>query len=253
MVATTYIDPLDIACHTGLMSDIRPRLITEMAPHEVRFTARDPLLDESLARLESEGARQAALAERGEPYDDRLPRNLFLFAMKRLIIDTTDTVDGTSQNLSTFGQYRQGVLALASHGQKRFNLDPWMQEVRAGEPDGELTGVLLRVRVDQFSVGTMFAPPFYELETYREMLRSLREDPQLGEDRHSAFIPVHYKVDHAAESTDEPLERLRSTLSLGAWVSQLTIVPSTPKVARLNDIFNQEHQARTYGKDPTSP
>lgn len=233
------------------MSDVSPRLKTEMPPQEVRFTARDPLLDESLARLEVEGARQEALTKKGEPYSDHLPQNLFLFAMKRLIIDTSDTIDGVSQNLSTYTQYRQGVSSLSNRGLKQFTLDPWMKGVRAGGPDGGLIGVLMRVRVDQFSVGSLFAPPFYEIETYRDMVRSLRTDSGSDEDRHSEFVPVRYEIGRAVERPEEQLEQLGQVLKLGVWVSQLAIVPSVPASARSNDIFRDPKQVRTYDKvDP---
>jgi len=248
MVASAYVDPLDVACHTGLMSEVRPRLNTEMSPQEVRFTARDPLLDESLARLEVEGARQEALARKGEPYSDHLPENLFLFAEQHLGADMGDAIDGFSQNLSTYTQYRQGVSSLANRGIRRFTLDPWIEEVHAESAGGVLTGVLMRVRVDQLSARALLAPPFSEPEEYQGMLKMLRAGSESGENNHSEFVLVRYSVGQAVEKPQEQLERLSQVLKLGSWVSQLAIVPSSPATARNNDIFRERKRVRTYAE-----
>lgn len=207
------------------MSDVRPQLQPEKPQQELRFTARDPVFDEALALLEKDGERRS----------DYLPKNLFLFAMKRIVIDRSDEFDGFSQNYSTFMQYRQAALNTSNHGQKHFTLDPWMKELHSGGPKGSLVGVGLRVRVDPMSVSTLLAPPLYS----GEVLRAARE---------AAYIPVRYEIGSTVDDPTEALERLRSVLELGAWVSQLTIVPSYPRSARLADIYADPKIIRTYDR-----
>lgn len=226
------------------MSDVRPRLQPEKPQQELRFTARDPILDEALALLEKDGER----------HSDYLPKNLFLFAMKRITIDQSDEFDGFSQNYSTFMQYRQAALNVSNRGQKHFTLDPWLKKLHSGGPGGSLVGVGMRVRVDPLSVHALLAPPLYganhykapvseeqeaKMKSAREVLRTARE---------VAYIPVRYEIGNTVDNPIEALERLRSVLELGTWVSHLTIVPSYPRSARLADIYTDPKIARTYNR-----
>ena len=205
------------------MSDVRPRITPEKPQQELRFTARDPALDESLLMLERDGERHSGL----------IPENLFLFAMKRIEIDFSDTFDGVSQNHSSFMQYRQAVTNLGNRGMRQFELEPWLKPLNAGGPGGKLVGVGLRVKVDPLIINTVVAPPFYS----GDALEAVRE---------AGFIPVRYEIGSVVDDPSDALERLGEMLSLGAWVSQLTIVPSYPRSARLKDIYQEDRLRRSY-------
>jgi len=224
------------------MSDVRPQYYPEKPQQELRFTARDPLLDEALALLEKEGERHSTY----------LPKNLFLFAMKRISIDLSDTFDGTSQNYSTFLQYRQALDNISSRGRKQFKLASWMRPLRAGGPNGDIRGVGLRVLIDPLYSDKIIKPPLYGPDHHRAPLSTEQRAQDsaayetLRKARTAGYIPIRYEIGNIVDDPTEPLERLGEVLELGAFVSQMTIVPSYPRSAREADIFHEEKIERTY-------
>ncbi|MDB5160298.1 MAG: hypothetical protein JWO99_561 [Candidatus Saccharibacteria bacterium] len=224
------------------MSDVRPQSLPEKPQQELRFTAREPILDEALAMLEKDGERKS----------EYLPGNLFLYAMKRISIDLSDTYDGHSLNHSTFTQYRQAVDSISMRGRKTFKLDSWMKPLHAGGPDGSLIGVGLRVRVDPTNVDRLIAPPLYGPNHYNtpltaEQLARVEAGKNiLGTAREAQYIPVRYEIGSTVDNPTEALERLQGILELGTWVSQLTIVPAYPRSARHADIYREGRMDRTY-------
>jgi len=224
------------------MSNMPPRNTPETHTQELRFTAREPALDEALAMLERDGERRS----------EHLPKNLFLFAAKRIAIDQTDMIDGYSKNYSRFTQYQQAVGYLTNHGLRRFKLDSWMKELRLGGPEKSLMGVGLRLRVEPQHVDSLLTDPFYEAENYRREVSLLQDGPThssydvLWKDQGAAYIPVRYEIGKAVDDPAEALERLGAVLALGTWASQLRMVPSYPRSARYADIDHAEPLDRTY-------
>ena len=240
---TTSVDPLDVACHTVCMSDVRPRLQTEKPQQELRFSARDPILDEALASLEHESTRGDV---------GTLSDNLFLFAMKRIEIDTSDMFDGKSQNESTFMQYRQAITGLSNRGTKKFTLEPWLKPLRKGGQDGPLIGVGMRMHLDSISANTLVSPPLYGSAHFAPVLN---EEQRLARERDRAFLqqarearylPIRYEIQNLTDSPEDALERLERVLHMGVYVSQMTIVPSNPRSARLRGIFSEPRIERTF-------
>ena len=215
---------------------MRHRLQPEKPQQELRFTARDPVLYGSLALLEKDGERHSKY----------LPKDLYLFAVKRMSIDFSDNYDGNSLNYSTFMQYRQAVEGVSMRGKKKFRLDPVVNPLYAGGPDGRLVGVGMRVRLDPLHVDTILAPPLYGPNNYRAPLNEQQKAQVdngreiLKTARELQYIPVRYEIGSVVDEPDEALERLRNVVEMGAWVSQLTVVPSYPRSARLADIRREE-------------
>lgn len=260
MVATTFVDPLDVACHTVGMNVVRPQQQPEKPQQEVRFSALDPVLDESLVMLERLGEHQAAIARENKNksdsekliYEEYLQKKLYVFAMKRISIDLSDSFDGVSQNLSHFNQLNVAVERASGRGQKQFWLEPWVKELKRGGPDGQLMGVGLRVKLDDTTAKSLFVPPFAGPDHYRskpteDQLLKIESAKRLqAEMLEAGYLPVRYEIGSVVDDPSEALERLRGVVELGAWVSELTIVPSYPRSARLNDRFHGSQITRTY-------
>lgn len=214
---------------------------------EMRFTVRDPILDEALISLEEYGRDQS----------EYVSRNLFLYAMRRMRIDKSDMYDGYSQNQATFDQYAYAIDKISNHGQKRFQLDDWMHELYAGGPDGTLVGVEMRVVVDHFDINTMIAPPLVGPIHHRAPIsgQQIEQDQSalnvLKEYRRAGVIPVRYEIEKTVADPAEALERLGGVLALGAWVSELAIVPSVPRSARSTSKFMQPPIERTFKRVDT--
>ena len=244
------------------MSEMRPQRQPEKPQQEVRFTALDPTLDESLAMFERLGEHQAAIARENEKlpddqklhYEEYLQKKLYLFAMKRISIDMSDMFDGQSQNLSTFNQYNLAVETISARGQKRYQLDPFIKELNRGGPNGQLMGVGLRVRLDSATAKVLFAPPFTGPSHSRSPLTPEQQEKVEAQKRLQAdmlaaeYLPVRYEIGSVIDDPSEALERLRAVVELGSWVSELTIVPSYPRSARMNDRFLGSRVQRTYDK-----
>jgi len=237
------------------MSNVRTRSSPEKPQQELRFTASDPVLDEALAMLERDGEvhRQRILDEPEKRHPSFLPRKLFLFAMKRIEIDTGDFFEGRSQNYSTFEQYREAIKSLSSRGQKKFKLDPRLLTYRSGGLKGPIRGVGLLLKIDPLDVDTIIAPPFLgttkSLDGLNETQRSsvTSNNQTLLDARKDLRIPLRYEIGRIAEHPEEALERLAAVLELGVVVTGMTIVPSYPRTARNADIFATDTiQARTY-------
>lgn len=187
---------------------------------ELRFTARDPILDEALAMLEAKSYRQS----------EKFPHNLFIYSMKRLTVDTSDTYDGRSQNKADFDQYRHRIKqTLSERGVRKFALAPFMKPLHIGGQDGPVGGVGVRVVPDSITADQLITPPFYG-----------------DAERNAGYIPAYYRIEHPDDNLEEALDRLERVLKLGTWVAQLTTVPSFPVSARKNDMFLHEPLKRTY-------
>lgn len=242
MVATTHVDTLDLVAHTLCMNDVRPQLRAEMPQQELRFTAHDPVLDEALASLEKNGQKK----------NSSVPEHLFLYAIKRIAIDRSDTFDGVSQNYSTYTQYRKKVEDVSSRGTKKLRLDSWMKPLYAGPDRSQLIGVGMRVIVESHNVEKLIAPPLYGAKNYLPPLSPSQieeketADKLLGVARNSAFIPVRYEIRNPADNPSESLDRLHEVLSIGAYVAHMTIVSPSPRHARENPIFHDNPFERTF-------
>lgn len=184
----------------------------------LRFTAHDPLLDEGLVNLENTVHSHA----------EDFTRHLFLYSMKALRLDDSDRYDGRSLNISQYEQYRHNIVQnVSKRGKRRFKVASFVHPIRS---EGEVVGVGLRVEPDQFAAHQLIAPPFYT-----------------GGERSAGYIPVFYRIERPAEELEAPLDRLERVLSLGTWVSELTIVPLAPKAARTRDVFMNPPVQRTGG------
>lgn len=220
------------------MNDVRTQQQAEMTQQELRFTACDPRLDDALASLETNEYKESPA----------LPEQLFLYAMKRMTIDRSDTYDGESQNYSTFLQYRKGVEDLSSRGMKRFKLADAMKPfyVQNTADEQVLVGVGMRVEVDPYFSDKLIAPPLYGPKHYLPPLTHEQEaekaaDAQLfAQARTASYIPVRYELRRPAAHPESNLEKLRDVLQLGVFVAHMTIVPSSPRSARENNVFHSE-------------
>lgn len=256
MVAAKFVDPLDVACHTQDMSNVRPQNIPEKPQQELRFTAHDLAFDEGLALTERDGEihRRITLESPLERHPSYLPRSLHLYAMQRIMIDTSDFFEGYSQNYSTFGQYREAIKRLSLGGTKQFKLDPWVKELNSGGPNGVLRGLMFRLRIDPTDVDTIIAPPFLGSSrslqgvSDTERLQIESANNTLAAARKAAYIPIRYEIARSVEDPTEAVERVRALVALGGvTVSQMVIVPSYPRSARERDIFNNSQvPSRTY-------
>lgn len=224
------------------MNDVRPQPRAEMPQQELRFTAHDPVLDEALASLEKNGQKEnATIAE-----------HLFLYAIKRIAIDRSDTFDGSSQNYSTYMQYRKKVEDISSRGTKKLHLGSWMKPLYADPAQSRLIGVGMRVLVESHNVDKLIAPPLYGAKNYLPPLTPAQLDEKktaenlLKVARESAFIPVRYEIKNPVDNPSESLDRLHEVLSMGAYVAHMTIVPPSPKHARENPIFHDSPFKRTF-------
>lgn len=229
------------------MSEVHPQPHVEMLQQELRFTAHDPVLDEALALLEKDGQPDVAT----------LPQHLFLFAMKLIAIDQSDTFDGISQNYSTYLQYRKKVEDISSRGTKHLKLAPWMKPLYTNQEEPQLAGVGLRVLVDSTNTETLIAPPLYGAKHYTapitpdQRAEADADNELLQRARTSGFIPVRYELKHPVEEPDESLQRLNDVLAMGAYVSHMTLVSPRPRNARENIIFHNEPFIRTYTRTAT--
>lgn len=182
----------------------------------LRFTARDPILDEALGDLEAESYR----------HSDQFPRHLFIYSKKYLHLDTSDMYDGRSQNIATYEQYRHTLTQnVSERGRRRFKLTPFMSPV---VNKGDVVGVNLRVAPDSLTAKQLIAPPFYT-----------------GGELNAGYIPAFYRMERPAEDLEVPLDRLERVLALGTWVAELTIIPLVPRAARMRDVFMGESIQRT--------
>ncbi len=181
------------------------------AQQELRFTARDPVLDEALAALEDEKYRRS----------EQFPRHLFLYSMKRLTIDTSDEIDGYSRNKSRFEQYRHRLSqSVSDAGLHRFPLAPFMKPFYSGGHAGRIVGIGLRLVPDDSTARYLLSPPFY------------------GQyEQEAGYIPVRYEITHPTHDLEVPLDRLERVLKLGSWAAQATMVPTSPASARRRDTF----------------
>ena len=224
------------------MSDARIQQEAVKPQQELRFTARDPILDEALASFETYGKAHSAY----------LPKNLYLFAMKAISIDTSDRFDGQSLNESAFLQYRMAVENVGNNGMREFPLEPWVKPLHAGGPNGSLVGVGLRVRFDPLYSDMILAPPLLGKRLYPDMpdedrVEAERSNKVLEVARRARFLPVRYEIGRAVEDPTKALERLSRVLELGVFVTQLRIVPSYPRSARLKDLYpNVDPIDRTF-------
>lgn len=224
------------------MNDVRPQPRAEMPQQELRFTAHDPVLDEALVSLEKNSVKERSA----------VPEQLFLYAIKRIAIDRSDMFDGSSQNYSTYMQYRKKVEDVSSRGTKKLHLGSWMKPLYAGPDQSRLIGVGMRVLVESQNVDKLIAPPLYGAKNYLPPLSQAQIDEKetadklLGVARKSAFIPVRYEIKNPIDDPSESLNRLHEVLSIGAYVAHMTIVSPSPRHARENPIFHDSPFERTF-------
>lgn len=224
---------------------MRPQTPAEM-PQQVRFTARVPILDEALANFEPEAFRLS----------EEFPKNLFLFAMKRLQIPPEDPRNGPevhNLNRSKMMQYRQAVDKLSGNGRREFPVVSGVRELRDGGQEGELVGVGLRVLLDDIAAKTLIAPPLYGPLDARRPTNTLgahlfnNSVRTMEQVRESRMLQVRYEFQQRGGDHEAALDHLRAVLDMGVRVSQLTIVPVAPKSARFRDIFQAGKIDRLFG------
>jgi hypothetical protein len=216
------------------MNDASPQPEAVKPQQEVRFTVGGPLLDEGLVGLE----------RYGENHSDFLPKKLYLFAMKRIMIDS---------DVSFFQQYRKGVEeGLGNSGRREFALEPWLKPLYAGGPSGKLAGVGLRVRLDPLYSNIILAPPFLGTRfrpgmTDEETEKMNQSNEILAAARAANFLPVRYEIGNTVDDPSRALRRLERVLEFGATVTRLRIVPSYPRSARMADLYPSERPiARSF-------
>lgn len=197
------------------MSEPRPQLRTE-SQHVLRFTAHDSRLVEALHGL--------------HPTFSELPSSIDLDSAKGMSINPLDKYE-----LDAYVHYRDGIHGLSNNGFRTFTLVPDFVKGHAPVmfdgvgfvPDGPIESVDLRVdlsdRVDFEAIvsSPMFGPrSTYNAERNRQAEKILRIAQQMK------ALPIRFKIE--GELTDDPdaaLERIREAVKMGAWVSNLLLVP----------------------------
>jgi len=200
------------------MSETRSRLQTE-SQYGLRVTARDPAFFEALQDFERQNTA----------------KDLFLFAMTRIIVDESDSsnnYDHTSQNLSTFRQWRKGVEDASRRGLKRFELLDYVKEIKKGGNEGPLVGLGFRMKLMPPVRDAIIAPTLFSGATDKDKIVDLG--------RNLGYVPIAYRFNDRVRNIEQPLDRIESLMKTGAFVSQLTVVRDGTRGGREADIFRED-------------
>jgi hypothetical protein len=224
------------------MSKAPTQFQSEKPQQVLRFTVRDPVLDEAIVSLEREGNR----------HGEFLPDNLFLYSMKRIVLEESMDPNESELTVSQFGQYRKKMFDIANRGNKEFTLDPELHEIQSGGQSGELAGVGFRVRFSDFDRDSIIAPPLYgsspRTNAHDDPLNRRNAEKLLAEARGGGYIPIYYKIGRTMDDPEFATERLRSVLRLGVKVAELAVVPLLFRAGRETNIYATRPMERTYDK-----
>jgi hypothetical protein len=251
MVATTLVDPLDIACHTVYMEQAHPQHDNGKPPKVLRFSAHDPLLKDTLMLLNAQGEK--VMFQTKFEHDPT-----YLFSQHEMRRDTTDAVyhtdpRGYSLNNSIFSRYEMNVIDVSRRGLKSFRLGAEAATRTVCGADSSIRYVDLEIILDGQDVKRILSQPLlgalkHRLPVNAEIAaRDMRENQQLAEMVERGRLPVTFQVDHMVEDENHrAMDRLHRVLRAGTYVSQLVTVPTQPKTPRHMPIFSTKHEERPY-------